>query len=385
MSSLGQNINDLKYKNRARILEIIFYKGPHSRKAIASLLGLTPAAITNITGSLIEESILVESQKVGRKSSAGRKEQLLELNYTKFKFLSVLVERKGLYLKITDLEGKSILEVDMMPLNRSENIEEELFEKIDKLIKDGSIEMTEINSAGISFSEDSFLDIKKCELLKDEFKEKYEFPVYLEKQTSAMIFADNILRKEKSFDRRLLLRFDSFLYGSLYDNKTEAHNPFISSLEWGNLIIKGGDGGFVAEKTTLAHIYKTVTEKFSASTFPVLFELTRGDKSKINIKLIFQAYESGDRGLTEILDSVAHKLAFAISDCVNVLMPEKVLLCSAFLSSNLFTQKLSSALRLSNSVTKPEFLLIPNYSKLLNFSATAVALNGFLESGAFIT
>ena len=54
----GVNMLAVKKQNRGSILQLIHLSGSISRKEIALRLGLTPAAITMITGELLDEGLL---------------------------------------------------------------------------------------------------------------------------------------------------------------------------------------------------------------------------------------------------------------------------------------------------------------------------------------
>lgn len=77
----GCQYGDCPEKNRAAILKYINDGGPASRKDLAGVLGLTPAAVTQICTDLMEEGVLVETGINVERSGAGRKKVLLDLNY----------------------------------------------------------------------------------------------------------------------------------------------------------------------------------------------------------------------------------------------------------------------------------------------------------------
>lgn len=101
----GINMMDVKVRNRRSILELVCRARKIPRKEIASILGLTPAAITLITNDLIQEGILVETEK-RESGSRGRREVLLELNYKAFYVIGVNITRNHYEVTATDLSAK---------------------------------------------------------------------------------------------------------------------------------------------------------------------------------------------------------------------------------------------------------------------------------------
>ena len=103
----GINMLDVKVRNRRAILELIYRSKKIPRKDIATQLGLTPAAITLITNDLIQEGILIETEKK-ESNSRGRREVLLQINAKKFYVIGVSITRNHYELIAMDL-NKEIL------------------------------------------------------------------------------------------------------------------------------------------------------------------------------------------------------------------------------------------------------------------------------------
>ena len=60
MRAEGDNMTGLKRQNRAAVLLRLHKNGGLSRKRLAGMLGLTPAAMTKIAAELIEEGLVCE-------------------------------------------------------------------------------------------------------------------------------------------------------------------------------------------------------------------------------------------------------------------------------------------------------------------------------------
>ena len=66
----GKNMGDVKVENRAAVLNLLQAQGRMSRKRIAALLNLTPAAITTIVSELIENGLVREALDIRRENPA---------------------------------------------------------------------------------------------------------------------------------------------------------------------------------------------------------------------------------------------------------------------------------------------------------------------------
>jgi len=103
---VGDNLSDVKVKNRSLVLRLLKKKGPLSRIDLARITGLTQPTITNIVNDLLSSNLLRE---VGiSDTKAGRKPILLSVNDQAFYIIAINFTRKGFSIALCDL-GPNIL------------------------------------------------------------------------------------------------------------------------------------------------------------------------------------------------------------------------------------------------------------------------------------
>ncbi len=103
---IGDNLSDVKTKNRSLVLRLIKKRGFLSRIELARITGLTQPTITNIVNDLIRAGLLIE---VGTsETKAGRKPILLAFNDQAFYVVAISFKKKGFTVALTDL-GPNIL------------------------------------------------------------------------------------------------------------------------------------------------------------------------------------------------------------------------------------------------------------------------------------
>jgi predicted NBD/HSP70 family sugar kinase len=73
-----RTVRDLRRGNRAILLRDLYFAGPASRQELSRLTGLSNASVSNVTGDLIDENIIVEAGQVD--SDGGRPRILLRVN-----------------------------------------------------------------------------------------------------------------------------------------------------------------------------------------------------------------------------------------------------------------------------------------------------------------
>lgn len=107
----GINMGQVKLQNRSVILNCINESGPVSRKDIAQITGLTPAAVTQICNYLMEQGLLVETGIKTKGKGAGRRKVLLDLNYDGFYVLSITMEPEETVVALCNIQGRLVEQI----------------------------------------------------------------------------------------------------------------------------------------------------------------------------------------------------------------------------------------------------------------------------------
>lgn len=111
---IGSANRDLMRRmNEASVLSIIHDFGPISRTDIARLSGLSLATISGITGSLIDQGIVIE-QSAGE-STGGRRPILLAIDRSAGVAIGVKLTKEHIVVALTDL-GAELIELRSTPL-----------------------------------------------------------------------------------------------------------------------------------------------------------------------------------------------------------------------------------------------------------------------------
>ncbi len=105
MKNTGANMESVRKKNRAAILKYLNDHGPASRKDLADILGLTPAAVTQICTDLFDDGILVETGENVESARAGRKKVLLDINYSNSYVCGINIDPETTTVAIADYKG----------------------------------------------------------------------------------------------------------------------------------------------------------------------------------------------------------------------------------------------------------------------------------------
>lgn len=101
MESKRTTVRDLRRHNRSALLSKLFFDGPLSRHELSSLTGLSAATVSNVTGELIDERLIVEAGLID--SDGGRPRVLLRVDPTYGHVVGVDVGETGVKVELFDL------------------------------------------------------------------------------------------------------------------------------------------------------------------------------------------------------------------------------------------------------------------------------------------
>ncbi len=113
MVELGRS-DDVRKRNRSRVLAVLRRNGSASRKGISTRTGLSASTVSAITSELLEEGVILRpNDEAPAHIGRGRPQVRLALNPTAGSVASVVLQLDAISVAITDYAGNRIAERDM--------------------------------------------------------------------------------------------------------------------------------------------------------------------------------------------------------------------------------------------------------------------------------
>ena len=193
----------MKEQNRYHVLRLIRAESL-SRAELARKTGLTRAAVSIIVDKLISDGLILEGEAV--KSSSGRHPKSLYLNAEKYYGIGIDITRDGCTVVLCNLasetEKKQFIEFE----NTREKTLEKIYSVIEEYLSDNVLGIGVSSPGPLDTERGIILNVPELEIFKDfnikeALEEKFQLPVYLEKDTNALA-----LQEKNCFSR------DNFLY-----------------------------------------------------------------------------------------------------------------------------------------------------------------------------
>lgn len=332
----------VKKQNRSSVLNCINQRGSVSRKDIAQITGLTPAAVTLICNELIQQGLLQELGFDTFSTGAGRKKVLLEVNYDCHYMITVNIEFSDTYLSISNMKGECP-EQRVIPTNR--DAEPEIFlthvAKLCREMRDHFPESVE-KLAGVSVAVPGVIDREKglsvhaygvwsrqvavCKVLKNELG----LPVWIENNVNAFAMAELLYGYGRDYDNLLIVKWGPGVGSAIIIDSQLYEGRHGKAAELGHFIVERdgdlcscGRRGCLETKVSYRAMVKSVP--FAADEFG-------------------QAYRRAEaEGSSGIFGEAIDLFARTIVNSMTILAPNRVVLFGSLFRDRIIRDRLIEA------------------------------------------
>lgn len=402
MAKSGQNLNNIKQSNRSLLLNLLYYNGAQSRKALAQKSELTAAAITILINELIEDGVVIETEKIIVECRPGRNEQLVDIHYKALFVIGINFGIETIEVRLLSLDSKLLYSKEInISFVDFDHVAEILAENVKGILNDHNISKMSVVGAGVTIrgivDSENGISINSYNVLANNIhiravlSKKLLMPIYVDNNVRSMLRADIILRHAQSSQSTLLIKYGPGVGGALLVGQKSYLGSSCHAIELGHFCIEPDGVACICGKRgcleTLISYEALVTkaqEIFSLKQTPFLFDLCDYDKTEVTIQKIFLAYENNDIGVENIFKEMLKYFGLSISNYALLFDPEVVLLVSEVFSCKKFIDDLQKIIISFSGKQKLKFIVSSDSNKLAKFGSASIAINGFLATGAQI-
>jgi predicted NBD/HSP70 family sugar kinase len=323
----------MKKMNQQIILKLIDDREAISRAEIAEISGLSPATVTNITRALLQMGLIRESRE--GESRGGRKPVLLELNPAGAYFIGLewgIAELRGVLINLNrEVIAYKAVAVESYDFASFLQLSTEI---VYNLLKD-SIDRSRIYGLGVGVH--GLVDPERGYSLyaphfkwrdipvRRELEERLKLPVLIDNDVRVMALAEKwngrkdfvLINTGPGIGAAIVLDGDLH-YGRNYSAGEFGHMTVIKG---GPLCSCGNTGCLEALVSTdnLVYRYKPEMKK----------EKSRQELDKEWLKLLDEA-RKGVGGACQVIGEIGEYLGMGISNLVNLLNPDEIILAGYF-------------------------------------------------------
>lgn len=341
-------LENRKYYQRNKVLDIIRYQEKISRYEIKKI---TSYSMTTVL-SIVEELILNEYvyEKDCAENRVGRKPTWLYLNPKAGYFIGVEFNGLALHCNVLDFVGNVVhaSSLNMKFSDTKEIIINKLISSIEKSIlflkeKKDDIRIFGIGigipgyvnrEEGIGIDYSYFKDWKNVPV-RSIIETKFKYPCFVDNNVNVMALAyKNLLLKNHNEDFVFLSIRTGARIVPIINNRMVFSNFGISG-EVGHIKIASkhnictcGQFGCLNTEISDFAIISKIREGITTGRFQEIYQMANNDLNNINMQLFIDSVKNKDEDSLRLMEEVAEYLSIALGIIMNILAPKKIIVFS---------------------------------------------------------
>ncbi|MFK3781676.1 ROK family protein [Agrobacterium sp. NPDC089420] len=311
--------------NRRLILNLLRREGPASRADIASVTGLSPAAVTFVVSDLIAEGYLIEGET--QRGTTGRRPIPLEINYSSHFAIGIKMNVGSLECVLTDL---STAVLSTLTVNCKSSAPEAVLDAAERAVSmlQRMVPETEGRLIGIGFSMPATIDteqgicVQSHRFLWDNvplgklLQQRVDAPVWMEDDTLAFALAQHLFGLGRHHKVFTALALGVGIGCATVSNGVVQRGAFGRAGKLGHIVHDPtGPLCECGRKGCLQAFYSE----------PAIVELWRKERnldSRADRYAMKEAALQGDAVARKILQSAGEAIGWHLADVVNIVDPE---------------------------------------------------------------
>ncbi|WP_439287993.1 ROK family protein [Lonepinella sp. BR2904] len=211
------NVDLVKQMNSAAVYKLIDQQAPISRIQISELSQLAPASVTKITRALLARGLIKEVEQ--QESTGGRRATSIVAEQKAFRTLLIHLGREEIVLAMMDLSAKLLKyqHFDLPNVRNLTQLEDFLFEQLDKFIADNANKSSELIAIGVTVAgfvngkNNLIENLPHFELtepwdLVQRLEQRFNLPSYIGQDVRSLALAEHYFGVTKDCYDSLLLR-----------------------------------------------------------------------------------------------------------------------------------------------------------------------------------
>lgn len=344
---LGDNVPSVKRRNRALILELILRKGPIPRVTLSEITGLSRAAVSTITGELLDAEVIFETGDIHEgKRSVGRAPVFLDINAGIGGVVAVEVTSEAVQGAFINLKSEIEQEYScsIADISQQDQVLNRVNQCIDHLIVGAQACKKRIMGIGISFSGliDPFSGMLlsstsmgwKNVNLAEALRSRADIPLVIDSNVRAMVLAEHLFGAGRGISNMALIYMGTGIGCGIILNDEVYAGSANRAGEIGHTTVAGAEGkvcscGNIGCLETMASgraIAAWALETIKAGRKSVITDMVEGNYQRITANVVARAAATGDPLAQEAFAQAAPYLALAIANLINWYDPRLVVL-----------------------------------------------------------
>ncbi|MCM1544557.1 MAG: ROK family transcriptional regulator [Ruminococcus sp.] len=370
MEQSGLNFKQMKSRNISSILYLLNANQAMSRKDIAAVLNLTPAAVTKLCNHLIENGMIEEKgEQMNNVARAGRKKILLSLRLADYYALCINAELDKITVSVSGLDGvlhESESFGDIKNVDKLIEISKRIFEKaVEDKSKFLCTSICVIGSVGKGAT-----GLWDNDYVIEKLKDEIGLPVVVDNNVRAFALAE-LIYSRRIYDKSVLfLKWGPGIGSAIAANGELLSGSDASIAEIGHYIINRNG------KKCRCNRYGCLETEVSSMAIT----------EELGNRLTFEEIiKSEAESVCNLMDIKIDLVSLALTNTATILNAEKIILFGMTFENKSIADKLSKQCRRYNNNINSETIELSELNDKITFigPAALAAKHFFFEkSGA---
>lgn len=398
----GLNVSSIKLRNRSLILRLLRDQGPLSRREMASLSGLTPAAVTNLVNEMIDQGLLKEAGVAQRSSKAGRRRILIEIDKERKYIIGLSISTRTTAVGVSDMDF-NLLGYEELDTGRDMSPAEflnEISSRVMHMLWKQSITKDEVLGVGVGIVGSVDPESGQSNLaygiwsqpvnIRQILEDSLGIRVVVENNVRALAVSELSSQKHLGVSNLIFVKHSPGLGSAVIINKRLFYGSTDCAGEIGHMVIERegplcrcGQKGCLEALTSAEKIIFEIKELMGREETPWLNSNT--DEKRLVMEEVVEAYEAGDGGVIRVVETALEYLSLGIANVMKIFDPQRVILYGPLFRSDQIFQSLLKKIDLlvpgSNSSSVVKLSVLDSDNRIIG-GLSLVLERLFFETGA---
>jgi glucokinase len=323
----------IRQKNRREILKVVRKEQTLEQSTIIKRTGLSKQTVNTIIVDLVKNGLIIEVKLGNSSAKGGRKPMILKFNPKAYFLVGMLVGENRIRCGITDLNGKILLEKDIISRldGDPEKTANKMVDLFNSTVEQKSIKNKKLLGLGVGLPGPVDFDKGIVRLftrhtkwhefpLKEVLKEKIDIPVILDNEANVRAIGEKWFGF--GFDVNnfisIMFRDDGIGAGIVIGEELFRGRNYIAG-QFGQMLTKGADDKlsnfeyFLGDKY-IGSLIRKRSKNFDQKKSDYVKQINL--KRKIRLKELFEKYNKKDEFATDVMKDVSVYFSLLISSLV---------------------------------------------------------------------
>lgn len=333
-------LTKIQRERQIKVLTVIYTQAPISRIDISKQTGITPATVSDITGTLLKENLIEEiGEKNDSQIKSGRKKILLTISSQRHFYIGIELSEKFFSFVICDNKGELFEKEIILAADQPEQLNTETFyEACEHFItKHQSYQPKAIGMALPGHFSESKQGIQTNnpfweQFIFDQLPKYFDGPIYFGNNVECMALSERLFNNIPNDDNYSILHVGRGMFcSSIYEGKLYGLTNVIVG-EVGHMTVhpdgelcECGKRGCLQTYASESWIIKKSQLLYDNSASTYLRQLS-SNRDEIVIQTILKAYQLGDEGVITILHNAIKYLAITLNNIGMMIDSNRIIL-----------------------------------------------------------